>query len=83
MLNSDNAEHHFSSENRRMDKGKGRQLDEPVEYGVAEELLEGMEPERPTYPPTNDDSAETRRVEEVKSFLLHLRCLLINTNCRL
>jgi hypothetical protein len=79
MLNGD-AE---SSEYRRMDKGKGRQLDESVEYGIAEQLLEGEEPERPTYPPTNDDTAETRRVEEVSKATMPEAHTPTHTNCRL
>lgn len=83
MLDTEHAVHQFSSENRRMDKGKGRQRDDPVEYEAVEELLDGEEPERPTYPPTNDN-AETRRIEEVGNYsTLRWGRLLTRTKRRL
>jgi len=44
------------------EKGKERQLDEDIDIDIIEN------PSSESYPPTNDDAAETRRVEEVRYF---------------
>jgi hypothetical protein len=59
------------------EKGKERQLDEDIDIDIIEN------PSSESYPPTNDDAAETRRVEEVRYFRFRSRSITITSSAHL
>ena len=50
---------------KKQDKGKGRVVNLDVEEDASREVSEAEDEGPRSYPPTNEDANETRRVEEV------------------
>lgn len=55
---------------KKQDKGKGRVVNLDVEEDASREVSEAEDEGPGSYPPTNEDANETRRVEEVSSINL-------------